>query len=98
MTDPSPTRALGTGAKVFVWVAGILAAVNLADFVAGGWEMDELLTGLGLGLIAYGTWRNDFGTPRDAAGEPVPVDATGRWASLLGIGLVLAGLVLEARI
>lgn len=97
MSVTPPTRALGTGAKIFVWVAGILAAVNLADFVTGGWALDELLTGLGLALIAYGTWRNDFGTPRDAAGEPVPVDATARWASLLGIGLVLAGLVLESR-
>lgn len=98
MSVTPPTRVLGTGAKVFVWIAGILAAVNLAHFFAYGWQLDELLTGIGLGLIAYGTWRNDFGTPRNPAGEPVPVDRRARLASLLGIGLVLAGLVLEGRV
>ena len=45
-------------------------------------------------LIAYGTWCNDFGRPRNAAGEPVPVDPGGRLASVLGIGLVVAGVQL----
>ncbi|CAG4967598.1 MAG: hypothetical protein LOX98_02500 [Lysobacter sp.] len=97
MGTTPPTRALGIGAKIFVWLAGILAAVNIGRFFTTG-QTDDLLTGIGLALIAYGTWRNDFGRPRDAAGEPLPVDRRARMAALLGIGLVLAGLVLESRV
>jgi hypothetical protein len=97
MNDPSTTATLGTGARIFVWVAAILGALNLVDFVFYGWGLHDLLTGAGLLLIAYGTWRNGFGRPQNAAGEPLPVDAGGRIASLLGMALVIAGILLENR-
>lgn len=96
-TDPSTTASLGLGEKIFLWLAGILGAINLVDFVFYGWGLHDLLTGAGLLLIAYGTWRNGFGRRRDAAGEPLPVDAGGRWASLLGMALVIAGILMENR-
>ena len=91
------TTSLGMGEKIFLWLAGILGAINLVDFVFDGWALHDLLTGAGLLLIAYGTWRNGFGRRHNAAGEPLPVDAGGRWASLLGMGLVLAGILMENR-
>lgn len=92
----STTASLGMGAKVFLWLAGLLGAINLGDFVFQGWAINDLLMGAGFGLIAYGTFRNDFGRPRNAVGEPVAVDAGGRLASVLGIGLVVAALIVEA--
>ena len=95
-TDSSTTASLGTAAKVFLWLAGMLGAVNLFEFFSRGWLIDDVLMGAGFLLIAYGTLRNDFGRPRNAAGEPVPVDPGGRLASVLGIGLVVAALIVEA--
>ena len=95
-TDTSQTASLGMAAKVFLWLAGILGAIKLVDFFFYGWATDDLLKGIGFGLIAYGTWRNDFGRPRNAVGERIPVDAGGRLASVLGIGLVVAALIVEA--
>ena len=95
-TDTSTTVSLGMAAKVFLWLAGILGAINLFAFFFKGWLVDDLLMGAGFLLIAYGTLRNDFGKPRNAAGEPVAIDPGGRLASVLGIGLVVAALIVEA--
>lgn len=92
----STTASLGTAAKIFLWLAGILGAVNLFEFLFSGWLLDDLLMGAGFLLIAYGTLRNDFGRPRNSAGEPVAVDPGGRLASVVGIGLVVAALIVEA--
>lgn len=96
--DTTPTTAvLGIGAKIFLWLAGLLGAINLIEFVIHGWATVDLLMGAGFVLIAYGTLRNDFGRPRNAAGERIAADPGGRLASVVGIGLVLAGLVMEGR-
>lgn len=86
----------GMGAKVFFWLAVILGALNLFRFFFAGWAMDDLLIGLGFGLVAYGASLNGFGRPVDADGEPVAVDARGRLATLAGMALVVVGLMLEA--
>ena len=52
------STSLGMGAKIFLWVAGILGAFTLVEFFFHGWAIDDLLKGLGFVLIAYGTWRN----------------------------------------
>ena len=94
--ETRPTTAvLGMGAKIFLWLAGLLGAINLIEFVFYGWAMVDLLLGAGFVLIAYGTLRNEFGRPRNAAGERIAADAGGRLASVAGIVLVVAGLVLE---
>ena len=85
-----------TGAKVFFWLAVILAGLNLFRFVFSGWAADDLFAGAGFALIAYGATRNGFGRPVDADGEPLPVDPRGRMATLGGMALVVVGLVLEA--
>ncbi|MGQ4582076.1 hypothetical protein [Lysobacter sp. F60174L2] len=92
----SENASLGMAAKIFLWVAGILGVVTLGDFFFYGRATDDLLKGVGFLAIAYGTYRNDLGRPRNAAGEPLPVDAGGRLASVLGIGLVAAALIIEA--
>lgn len=92
----STPTSLGMAAKIFLWVAGILGAFTLVEFFFHGRAVDDPLKGVGFLLIAYGTYRNDFGLPRDAAGELLPVDAGGRLASVLGIGLVAAALIIEA--
>lgn len=85
-----------TGARVFFWLAVILAGLNLFRFVFSGWAADDLFAGAGFVLIAYGATRNGFGRPVDADGEPLPVDRRGRMATLGGMALVVVGLVLEA--
>ncbi|MCE7032375.1 hypothetical protein LY625_07025 [Lysobacter sp. GX 14042] len=85
-----------TGAKVFFWLAVILAGLNLFRFVFSGWALDDLLAGAGFALIAYGATRNGFGRPVDGEGQPLPVDPHARIATLAGMALVVVGLVLEA--
>src|SRR5690606_7480148 len=37
--------SLGMGAKIFLWVAGILGAFTLVEFFFYGWAIDDLLKG-----------------------------------------------------
>ena len=74
-----------------VWVV-----LSLPRGKRGGWAVDDLLAGAGFALIAYGASINGFGRPVDANGEALPVDRRGRVATLAGMALVVAGLVLEA--
>ena len=85
-----------TAARVFFWLAVILAGLNLFRFFFSGWALDDLFAGAGFVLIAYGATRNGFGRPVDEDGEPLPVDPRARIATLAGMALVVVGLVLEA--
>lgn len=86
----------GMAGRIFFWVAVILAVMNLFRFVVDGWALDDLLFAVGFAHIAFGASLNGFGRPVDADGEPLPVDRRGRIATLAGMALVVAALVLEA--
>lgn len=85
----------GTGAKVLFWLMVILAGLNLFRFFSG-WALDDLLIGIGFASAAYGASLNGLGRPVDAEGEPLPLDPRGRVATLAGLALVVAGLIVEA--
>lgn len=86
----------GTGAKVLFWLMVMLAGLNLFRFFFTGWALDDLLIGIGFASAAYGALLNGIGRPVDADGEPVPLDPRGRVATLAGLALVVAGLIVEA--
>lgn len=47
-----------TGNKIFVVVAGALAAINLIDFVFYGQQIRNLAGAVGFALMAFGRYKN----------------------------------------
>jgi len=92
----SVTEKHSTGAKIFMGVAAILAAVNMIDFIFYGQELRHLLAAVGFALMTYGTLKNGFSLTRTAATDrPAAVHAGGRYANNAGLLLVLASIALR---
>ena len=58
MAEAAEKPVLTTGAKVFVVVAILLALANLIDFIFYDQQLQDLASGSGFALMAYGTCRN----------------------------------------
>jgi hypothetical protein len=85
MTDVERRNELTTGAKAFLWVAGVISALHLIDFAFHGWKITDLLVAVGFALMGYGTYENGLRRFRE---EVPPPDKRAHIAS--GVGVVLA--------
>ena len=90
----SVTEKHSTGAKIFIGVAAVLAAVNMIDFIFYGQEIRHLLAALGFALMTYGTLKNGFARAA-TADRPAAVHAGGRYANNAGLLLVVASIALR---
>ena len=86
---------ISAGAKIFMWLAAVVGAYQMIDFIFYGQEIRNLLASIGFALMAYGVRKNGFGQARPASGSPVAVDVVGRYATNVGTLLVLASFVLR---
>lgn len=81
-----------TSAKIFIVVGAALFVLNLADFFFYDRQTHDLISGIGFGLWAYGTFRNG-NRKRPEAPDP-SFSESGYIASAAGLILVLAGFAM----
>lgn len=79
----------GLWEKVFLALAVVIAAVNLADFLFFGREPRDLVAAAGFTLLALGAFQRVSGRPGGARGERI-----GRLATSVGIALAVIGIVM----
>lgn len=79
----------GIWEKVFMWLAVVIAGVNLVDFLFYGREARDLVAAVGFALLAVGAFQRAFGRPGGERGERM-----GRLATTTGLALALIGIVM----
>ncbi len=82
-----PKTRISNSAKLVLILFVVFGAIRIVDFIFYGQQTRDLLAGIGFSLMAFGVYKNGFG-------KTAP-DANGRYASIVGAGLVLAAIVMR---
>lgn len=80
----------GKWEKAFFWLAAVIAAVNLIDFLFYGYAPQDLASASGFALLAVGAFQRAFGRPGGERGERI-----GRLATITGISLAAIGIIMS---
>jgi hypothetical protein len=75
---------ISNAAKVLLVLFVLVGTIRIVDFIFYGQEIRSALSGIGFSLMAYGLYRNGL--------EKQAQDASGRYASYVGVILVLGSI------
>ena len=82
------------GTRILTAVATLLAASHMFDFIFNGRAAHDLLTAIGMALIAHAAYYDGF-RPIAELKQPTGAAAGAYWSSILGVSLVIAGLIFK---
>ena len=74
-------------AKVMLVIFVLAGVIRIVDFIFYGYEIRNLIAGIGFALMSYGLYKN--GLAKEA------LDPSGRYASIAGIILVLLSVAVR---
>lgn len=82
------------GTRILVFVATLLAATNMVDYIFYGKALHDLLAGIGMALVAHAAYYDGFRPLAELKQRTGPA-ASAYYSSIGGAALMIASMLLK---